>query len=48
MHPEPLRNWVRQHEADCGERVEQMSTIGRNELNGREPRPPSCVGRTGF
>jgi transposase len=32
VHPEALRNWVRQDEADRGERVDQLSTVERDEL----------------
>src|SRR5918997_6957350 len=32
VHPEALRNWVRQDEADRGERSEQLSTVERDEL----------------
>ena len=32
IHPEALRNWVRQDEADRGERTEQLSTAEREEL----------------
>ena len=32
VHPEALRNWVRQDEADRGERAEQLSTVERDEL----------------
>ena len=32
VHPEALRNWVRQDEADRGERADQLSTVERDEL----------------
>jgi Transposase len=32
VHPEALRNWVRQDEADRGERADQLSTAERGEL----------------
>jgi transposase len=32
VHPEALRNWVRQDESDRGERVDQLSTVERDEL----------------
>jgi transposase len=32
VHPEALRNWVRQNEADRGDRAEQLSTVERDEL----------------
>lgn len=32
IHPEALRNWVRQDEADRGERTDQLSTAEREEL----------------
>lgn len=32
IHPEALRNWVRQDEVDRGERTEQLSTAEREEL----------------
>jgi transposase len=32
IHPEALRTWYRQDEADRGERTEQLSTAEREEL----------------
>ena len=32
IHPEALRTWCRQDEADRGERTEQLSTAEREEL----------------
>ena len=32
VHPEALRSWVRQDEADRGDRAEQLSTVERDEL----------------
>jgi len=32
VHPEALRNWVRQDEADRGERDDRLSTVERDEL----------------
>ena len=32
VHPEALRSWVRQDEADRGERADQLSTVERDEL----------------
>ncbi len=32
VHPEALRNWVRQDEADRGERDDRLSTAERDEL----------------
>jgi transposase len=32
VHPEALRNWVRQDEADRGVRADQLSTAERDEL----------------
>ena len=32
VHAEALRNWVRQDEADRGERSDQLSTVERDEL----------------
>lgn len=31
-HPEVLHNWVRQDEADCGERDDRLTTTERDEL----------------
>src|SRR5205823_14460408 len=31
VHPEALRNWVRQDEADRGERADQLCTVERDE-----------------
>jgi transposase len=32
VHPEALRNWIRQDEADAGERADRLSTPEREEL----------------
>ena len=32
VHPEALRNWIRQDEADKGERTDRLSTIEHEEL----------------
>jgi transposase len=32
VHPEALRNWIRQDEADRGERDDRLSTVERDEL----------------
>lgn len=32
VHPEALRNWIRQDEADHGERDDRLSTVEREEL----------------
>jgi transposase len=32
VHPEALRNWIRQDEADRGERDDRLSTVEREEL----------------
>ena len=32
VHPEALRTWVRQNEADRGERDDRLSTVERDEL----------------
>ena len=32
VHKEALRNWVRQDEADCGDRSDRLSTLERDEL----------------
>lgn len=32
VHPEALRNWIRQDEADAGERRDVLSTAEREEL----------------
>jgi transposase len=32
VHPEALRNWIRQDEADQGERRDRLSTPEREEL----------------
>ncbi len=32
MHPEALRNWVRQDDVDRGERADALSTVERDEL----------------
>jgi len=32
VHPEALRTWVRQDQADHGERSDQLSTVERDEL----------------
>ncbi len=32
VHKEALRSWVRQDEADRGERTDQLSTVEREEL----------------
>lgn len=32
VHPEALRNWIRQDEADRGERDDRLSTVERKEL----------------
>ena len=32
VHPEALRSWVRQDEADRGERDDRISTVEREEL----------------
>lgn len=32
VHPEALRNWIRQDEADAGERTDRLSTPEREEL----------------
>ena len=32
VHPEALRNWIRQDEADRGERDDLMSTVEREEV----------------
>jgi transposase len=32
VHPEALRNWIRQDEADHGERDDRLSTVEREEM----------------
>lgn len=32
IHPEALRNWVRQYEADSGEREDRLTTAEHDEL----------------
>ena len=32
VHKEALRNWVRQDEADSGERADRLTTVEREEL----------------
>ena len=32
VHPEALRNWIRQDEADRGERDDRLSTVEREEM----------------
>ncbi|MFD5065289.1 transposase [Streptomyces sp. NPDC058394] len=32
VHPEALRNWIRQDEADCGERGDRLTTAEKDEL----------------
>jgi transposase len=32
VHPEALRNWIRQDEADRGERDDRLSTVERDEM----------------
>lgn len=32
VHPEALRNWVRQDDVDRGERADALSTVERDEL----------------
>src|SRR5437762_1681581 len=32
VHPEALRNWMRQDEADRGERADQLSTVERDDV----------------
>jgi transposase len=32
VHPEALRNWIRQDEADRGERDDRLSTVEREKL----------------
>jgi transposase len=32
VHPEALRNWIRQDEADRGERDDRLTTVEREEL----------------
>ena len=32
VHPEALRNWIRQDEADRGERDDRLSTVEREEI----------------
>ncbi|MFB7919403.1 transposase [Streptomyces sp. NPDC056061] len=46
VHHEALRNWIRQAEADAGERGDMLTTAEREELAPCGRRTPSSSGRT--
>jgi hypothetical protein len=46
VHPEALRGWIRQDEADRGERDDRLTTDEREELAVCARRTPSSGGRT--
>ncbi|WP_327285727.1 MULTISPECIES: transposase [unclassified Streptomyces] len=50
VHHEALRNWIRQAEADAGERGDVLTTAEREELAAlrKERRPPSRPSRRRF
>ncbi|MEV4418137.1 transposase [Catellatospora sp. NPDC049609] len=43
VHPEALRNWIRQDQADHGERFDQPTTAEAEELRGSAKRTLSCA-----
>ena len=46
VHPEALRNWIRQDEADADERHNRPTTVEAEEASGCAKRSLSCVART--
>ncbi|NWJ69479.1 transposase [Pseudonocardia sp. ICBG1122] len=46
VHHEALRNWIRQAEADHGERHDRPTTAEAEELRRLRRRTLSCAGRT--
>ena len=46
VHHEALRNWIRQAEADAGERHDRPTTELAEETAGWRRRTLSCAGRT--
>jgi transposase len=46
VHPEALRNWIRQDEADRGERSDRPTSEESAELRRLKKETPSCGGPT--